>query len=171
MPFSSICFISFFKRYNVSGKLEEGILIVGKQNDRSVDLTYSEKQALLVFYPHSEQTRIMIHKRLLVHNILFSSSSYQRQLSTCDYVMYFDDGCVGYVTKYISLCLESCLSCSTPCTHLVIAKAFPVVQHNLVDDTITGAKAAHVHCFAFSPLYMRPVTCSSCSDKPTVWNN
>ncbi len=61
--------------------------------------------------------------------------------------MYFDDDCVGYVTKYISLCLESCSSCSTSCTHLVIAKAFPVVQHNLIDDTITGAKAAHVHCF------------------------
>ena len=29
----------------------------------------------------------------------------------------------------------------------VIAEAFPVVQHNLVNDEITGAKTAHVHCF------------------------
>ena len=41
----------FFKdNYNVSGKLEEGILIVGKQNDQSVDLTSSEKQALMVIH-------------------------------------------------------------------------------------------------------------------------
>ena len=61
--------------------------------------------------------------------------------------MHFDDDCVGFVTKYISICLASCSSYSTPCTQLVIAEAFPVVQHNLVVDVITGAKAAHVHCF------------------------
>lgn len=132
-------------------RLDEGVLIVGKQNDPILQLTPDEKLAIINSCSTAQcdgnpkfQT---VHKRLLIHRVLFSSSSYTRQLSTCDYVMKFSDEQIGFVMKYFSTSLTSCSTSSSPCTHLVLAHVFPVRPQNLISDDLSGALVAHIHHF------------------------
>lgn len=145
-----------FSKYHIAGKLVDKIFIVGKMNHSSMELQSDEVGAVIDTYRNADFEGSVVHKRLLIHGVLFSSTLYQRQSSTsCDYVMCFDDGQIGFVTKYMSFCLTDC-SCSSGCTHIAIAQVFLSAPHHLINDPLTGATAMHVHCFDNSQLVTIP---------------
>lgn len=136
-------------RFSVAGKLVDDIFVIGQKIPQSVvQLSEDDKQAIVSAYPNAKFDRLMMmHKRLLIHGVLFSSLEYQRQMTTCDYVMIFNDDHVGFITKYLSFCTVDCSSCSLPCQHVAVTKVFQSIQRKLIDDQLTGATATQFHCF------------------------
>lgn len=130
-------------------------MIIGKANSKPSCLQHlsdQEKDVLLNAYPNIIDTTCVCHKRLLIHGVVFSSLEYQRQsVTTCDYVMCFESGSIGFVTRYMGFCTSYCQSTqcsSSPCNVVAVAQVFESTSQNyLIQDQITGATANHVHNF------------------------
>ena len=84
-------------RYGIGSKLMEGVLVGKGMTHFGQALASEEKQAVLLAAQFDERI-MLVHKRLLlIHGVLFSSTFYRRQLSTCDYVI------VGALALFLSI--------------------------------------------------------------------
>lgn len=145
-----LVYILLFIRFHIAGELATDILIIGKAHSLSIEhLSDQEKDALVCSYPNIIEASCTVHKRLLIHGVVFSSLEYQRQsTTTCDYVMCFENGATGFVTKYLGFCTTDCQQsspCLSPCNIVAVAQIFESISHQLIDDQVSGATANHIH--------------------------
>ena len=94
--------------------------------------------------PYSLVSRLN-HFRDMSH-VYIGIAGIDRQTSTRDYIICFNDGVVGFAQKYISVCCKDCTSCRLPCTHAVIAEVFEKLDCEIITDSITGATARQIQC-------------------------
>ena len=120
------------------------MFVIGKKVTKG--LKSDEELAVKQTVSNANFSHSMVYDRLLKDGVLYTSTSYQRQAATCDYVMYFEDGSVGFAMKYLSICCADCAPCQSPCNHLVIAEVLQDKSCVFTDDPVTGATAQHIHC-------------------------
>ena len=135
-------------RYSIVDNLEQDLFIIGKKNS-TPKLSDEELSLLASVFPYIDLSHHYVeYHRLLKEGVIFTSTSYNRQTSTRDYIIFFIDGVVGFAQKYmyISVCRKDCTLCRLPCTHAVIAEVFEKLDCDIITDSIRGASARQIQC-------------------------
>ncbi len=73
----------------------------------------------IVINPIISDGNTTMFSRVLINGVLYASTMYHHQaVTTCDYVLFFNDGFVGFATMYLTV---SCSNCSPVCDlHCVV---------------------------------------------------
>ena len=132
-------------RYNIAANLGQDHFIIGKNIVDSAALSDDEISLIRSAVPNADFNRCVEYYRLLKDGVIFTSTSYQRQTATYDHVLYFSGAEIGFAVKYFSVCCIDCLSCPSPCNHLVIAEVLHTQPCRFTSDIVSGATAQHIH--------------------------
>jgi hypothetical protein len=139
---------SLYCRYKVTADLGQGHLVLGKLSS-SADLTMEEIASVKQLLQEANLKKGTLYHRVMINGIVYTSTNYHQFTKAMnDHIFTIVEGNVKFVAsaqKYVSVCKVDCVNCSSPCQHIMIVKVLPILEYQIITETITGTTTQHHH--------------------------